>query len=78
MLVRLVMSLQVFLLLLQGMRWQLPVMADLRIGKTAENCMLAPAAETKLLREVKQLPCYDTISSRMYSRQSSSTLLKWW
>jgi hypothetical protein len=24
------------------------------------------------------LPCYDTISSRMYSRQSSSTLLKWW
>jgi len=43
------------LLLLQGPGWLLLAMADPRIGRTAENCMLASAAVTKLLRRFKEL-----------------------
>jgi len=35
---------------LQGMGWLLLAMADPPIGGTAENCMLASVAATKLLR----------------------------
>jgi len=41
MLVMLVMSSLMLLLWLQGMGWTLPTMADLPIGITAENPMLA-------------------------------------
>jgi len=46
----LVMLLQLLLLLLQGTGWLLLAMADPPIGRTAENCILASVAATKLLR----------------------------
>ena len=53
MLVMLVMSLVLLFLMLslQGMGWLLLVMADPPIGRTAENCMLASVAATKLVEK---------------------------
>jgi len=51
----LVMLLLLLLLLLQGMGWLLLAMADPLIGRTAENCILASVAATKLLRRLKEL-----------------------
>jgi len=50
MLVMLVILLLSLLLSLQGTGWLLLAMADPPTGRTAENCMLAPVAATKLLR----------------------------
>jgi len=55
MLVILVMLLLLLLLLQQGMGWLLLAVADLPIGITAENHMLASEAATKLLRQLKEL-----------------------
>jgi len=66
-LVMLVMSmlLQLLLLLLQGMGWLLLAMADPPIGRTAECCMLASVAATKVLRRLKELSGCPVSSSGM-------------
>ena len=51
----LVMLLLLQLLLLQGNGWLLLAMADPPIARTAEDCMLAAVAATKLLRQLKEL-----------------------
>jgi hypothetical protein len=53
--VMLVMSLVLLLLFQQGTGWLVLAMADPPIGSTAESCMLALAAATKLLRRLKEL-----------------------
>jgi len=74
MLVMLVMSLLLMLPLLQGTVSLLLAMADLPIARTAENCMLASVAATKLLRWLKELSGCSISSSRTMSRISSSQL----
>jgi len=77
MLVMLVMSSLMLLLWLQGMGWTLPTMADLPIGITAENPMLASVAATELQGRLKELSGCSICSSGMYSRKCSSKL-PWW
>ena len=76
MLVMIVMMLLLQLLLVEGTGWLLLAMADPPIGRTAENCMLASVAATKLLRQFKELSGCSISSSRTLSRQSTS-LLPW-
>ena len=55
MLVRQMMSLLLWLELLDGTDWVLLAMADPPIGRTAENHMLASVAGLKLIRELQEL-----------------------
>jgi len=53
------------LLSLQGTGWLLLVMVGLPIDRTAENCMQASMAATKLLRRLKEWLGYSISSSAM-------------
>ena len=50
----LLMMLVLVLLLLQGTGWLQLAMADLPIGRTADNRMVATVATTKLLRQLEE------------------------
>jgi len=68
------MSLLLLLLLLQGTGWLLLAMANLPLGKTVENRLLAPVAATKLLRELKELSGCSISFSGMWCRKLPSKL----
>jgi len=68
----LVMSLLLVSLLLQGMGWLLLAMEDPRIGRIAEDRLLASVATTKPMWWLRELSGTSPSSSAMYSMPSSS------